>query len=1439
MSDTPLNTSVAEPPEMPGQPRTGRRRILWNTAGVAVALLAIVSVLAFWVHTQQFQDLVRSRLARQLQAVTGGRVEIGAFHWRPARLDAEARQIVIHGDEQPNEEPYARIEDLKIKFSILGILSPSIRLREIDVLRPRVHIIFYTDGATNQPRPTHPRKAGGNGIDTLFKLKVGRVDVEEGIVHLDNRADATDFQERYQPLDFRADDLGLKMDHVDATATGAERYHAELSARDLSLTREGMLHGKYPPVHGVLEASLDLERDAARLTQMRLTSKMKGAADRVLMVSGVLTRFSEPEWKADIRGDVELRMLDPVLGYDRVPEGVARLELSASGKGGDFRIDGGVNATRAAYVGTGVTARGVDLTSHVHADGNSLRITGVTARLAAGGDITGEVLLDHWLAPPSPAVVMAPPVPVTPPQPRRGLGMHSQPAPVPLGAKAHNTLVKKPKVDLPVDGRVNADFHNVSLDTILDIVSVPPYQRLGLASLVNGPAHATWTRGDANSLVVSSQLALLPSTHPGAGEAPAYGTIEGTYTQRTGSVDLRTLNVQLPASHVDAHGLLGAYPLSSPTALVMNFQSRNLGEFDTVFRDLGLERRGKAGTSALPLSLGGQAEFHGNWSGSLLLPRLQGNLTANDVTVELPGLEANGQPKTIHWDTVTAQGAYDAEHIAIVRADLRRGESHIEAEGTLTAAQAGPGGAKQGHAHGTPGFDAGSVLHARIQADKLSVADLQPLIGTDLPVSGTLDAQFTAEGPVRSAGGSGWLQLTNGAIEGEPVNSLRAQGSLAGKTLRFSSFTALLPSGTVTGSGSYGLETKQFELQARSAGLKLADIHSLHGPADVEGRLAFALTAGGTPGDPRVEGNASVAGLTIQGQALGSVTLTAHTADHVLVYDGDAHTEAALIKAHGQVEMKEPWVTRSRLEFSQVDAGAFFRMAHLQSVTAKSALAGFANVEGPLGRPAELRGDLRIEPSDMVVGGVHLRGEGPLHATLTQSRINLDPVHITGEDTDIRAQGAMELKDKYRLDFAGSGTVNLKLAQTLDPDLTASGMSTFQVEAHGPLSDPELRGRVLFQNGAVALEDLPNGLSQINGTLEFNQNRLEVKSLTAMTGGGQLSLGGYLAYQHGLYADLSATGRGVRIRYPEGVSSQADADLRLQGTQANLLLSGKVLLTRFSVSPDLDIASLAANTRNVQAIVPPDAPSNRVRLDVRIQSSPQLNFQNAYAKLAGDVDLRLRGTLASPSLLGRISVTEGNATIAGTRYELQRGEITFTNPVRIQPNIDLNATARVEDYDITLGLHGTPEKMGVSYRSDPPLPEADVVALLALGRTQSEQGLYTQQQQQSAGLSPSTDVLLGGALNATVSSRVQKLFGAGSVKVDPSYLGALGNSTTRVTVEEQLGRNVTLIYATNVDTSAQQLLQAEIAVNRHVSVQVTRDESGVFSMVIKAIRRYR
>jgi translocation and assembly module TamB len=358
----------------------------------------------------------------------------------------------------------------------------------------------------------------------------------------------------------------------------------------------------------------------------------------------------------------------------------------------------------------------------------------------------------------------------------------------------------------------------------------------------------------------------------------------------------------------------------------------------------------------------------------------------------------------------------------------------------------------------------------------------------------------------------------------------------------------------------------------------------------------------------------------------------------------------------------------------------------------------------------------------------------------------------------------------------------------------------------------------------------------MNGTLVFNEGRLDVKDLVATTGGGQLKIGGYLAYEKGLFGDLTATGDAVRVRL-YGLSSTANASLRLQGTPESMRLSGNVLVTRFGVGVDVDFSAFAS-AGGVSLPPAPDDPTNKILLDVHVTSAPQLDFQNSYAKLAGTVDLTVRGTVAQPTILGRIQITEGSATYLGTRYQLQRGSITFSNPVRIDPVIDLDASARVENYDLTIGLHGTTTSLRPTYRSEPPLTEADIFNLLALGRTQEESQLY-QQQQTQAGTDPTTNALLGGALNATVSNRVGKLFGGATVKIDPSFVGTLGNSAARITVTEPIAKQLTLVFASNVNQSAQQLIQLQYRINQSTSLVATRDENGVFSIVYKLRKRYR
>lgn len=1400
--------------------------------GAGAAILSAVAILGgyFLASSSSFENFVRRRVVAKLETATGGRVEIAGFHWHLLDLDAEASGLVIHGREARGEAPYAQVEHMHVRISVLGFFSPRIKLRDLEIIHPSFHLIVYPDGSTNQPQPRRQTRSSESGLDKLFDLQAGHLAIEQGTLDYENRAASFDFQNRYLRIDLAANDVSALLAYVPAAGANPESYRIEAGARDLRLTRGDAAHPLAQPTEGFLQATLDLTHNAAFLRSLRLTARSKDGSENTLTVSGSLTNFARPHWQAMTEGTLDMRLLEPVTGYPNSPEGLARLDLAAEGSEGEFRIDGAVHVDGGSYVGSGVDARGVGLDAHIHADPQQLLISSVTARLGRGGQMQGQVDLRNWLPPIPGATVMQAAEAQAPATRHFHFGRKPQPAPKPTPPPLHPL-----PADIPVNGKVTAQLENVTLDTVLDIVGEGPFQRLGLDERLNGPATATWTNGDTRTLAVDAKLRISPSSHAVAGEAPVNGMIEGTYTQRDGAVDLRTLDLNLPSSHIDAHGHLGAYPLASPTAIEVHAQSRNLGEFDTVLRDLGLRHNGKSGAAALPASLAGEADFSGTWSGSLADPHLAGSLKATNVSVQLPAnsSDKSAKPQLLHLDTIDASGSYSAARISIDHGQLTHGSAVLSLEGSLTSAQLVPG------APGKPNFDANSQVHARLNATRVAAEELLALLGQNLPVTGQLNAQIDANGPIRALDGSGWMELDHAVAYGEPLARIHAQGKIAGRVVELSSITVNGQAGRIAASGTYDLKSRQFQLSAQGAGIDISKVRRLQQTGtQITGKLGFTISGSGTPDAPRLQAQGTVNGLALGGEQVGSLHIAAHTVDHDLLYDLTTRFETASLTAHGQTALNGDYATQARLDFSQFNIAALLKMAHVSGLTGESALAGTINIAGPLAHPDQLHGDARIQNLAVTLSGVHLHSEGPVHAALANARILLDPLHVTGDQTDLRAEGSLDFKGNRRLDLAANGSINLKLAQTLDPDLTASGTTTFQVEAHGPLENPDLRGRIDFQNASLALEDLPNSLSQLHGTLEFNQNRLEVKSLTAMTGGGLLSVGGYLAYQHGIFADLSMSGKGVRIRYPEGVSSLADADLRLQGTQSNLLLSGNVMITRFTVSPDLDIAALATQAGKVQPVAPPDAPSNHVRLDVRVQSSPQLNFQNAYAKLAGDVDLRVRGTLATPSLLGRVSITEGSATIAGTRYELQRGEVNFTNPVRIEPSIDINATARVEDYDITLGLHGSLSKMAVTYRSDPPLPEADVVALLALGRTQNEEQIYGQQQERGAS-NPTTDVLLGGALNATVSSRVQKLFGAGSVKVDPTYLGALGNSTTRITVEEQLGKNVTLTYATNVNTTAQQLLQAEIAINRHVSLLVARDESGVFSMVVKATRRYR
>jgi translocation and assembly module TamB len=156
---------------------------------------------------------------------------------------------------------------------------------------------------------------------------------------------------------------------------------------------------------------------------------------------------------------------------------------------------------------------------------------------------------------------------------------------------------------------------------------------------------------------------------------------------------------------------------------------------------------------------------------------------------------------------------------------------------------------------------------------------------------------------------------------------------------------------------------------------------------------------------------------------------------------------------------------------------------------------------------------------------------------------------------------------------------------------------------------------------------------------------------------------------------------------------------------------------------------------------------------------------------------------------------------------------------------------------LTLDITGPFERLQFTYRSDPPLPTEDVLSLLALGYSRQQQEMAT-----AAGHAESTfgaSALLTEALSSQMTGRIQRLFGVSRIRIDPN-LGGPGNlSGARVTVEEQITRDLTLTYSTNTATSQYRVIQFEYSVNENLSLLGIRDQNGVFGIEIRHRQRFR
>ena len=164
-------------------------------------------------------------------------------------------------------------------------------------------------------------------------------------------------------------------------------------------------------------------------------------------------------------------------------------------------------------------------------------------------------------------------------------------------------------------------------------------------------------------------------------------------------------------------------------------------------------------------------------------------------------------------------------------------------------------------------------------------------------------------------------------------------------------------------------------------------------------------------------------------------------------------------------------------------------------------------------------------------------------------------------------------------------------------------------------------------DAAFRFRNVPNGLDQVTGVVRFDTNRATIEKLTAQTGGGDLSVTGFVGFGGPqLVYRLQGDVKRVRVRYPDEVSTTFDGKLAMSGTSSQSLLSGDITLARVSLQAQSDLGGLlAATARSAQSTPTQNAFLRGMQLNVHVVTAPDAELQTSLARdLQPQADLRIR-----------------------------------------------------------------------------------------------------------------------------------------------------------------------------------------------------------------------
>jgi translocation and assembly module TamB len=954
--------------------------------------------------------------------------------------------------------------------------------------------------------------------------------------------------------------------------------------------------------------------------------------------------------------------------------------------------------------------------------------------------------------------------------------------------------------------QLHASVQAISLGTAKAALQTASLKQIPIDGHINGTADAAWA-GSVQNIRAHSDIGLkaaLTSVSAGSAAVLLDGALHLSYDGRSSVATLTNTFVRTPQTRVEVNGTAG-----QRLNLKVQAHAADLREVDSLAAVFQNASAHASGTIASPTSidLAGAADLQVLIEGNMNDPRIHGQLNGRNLRVE------NTEWRSLQLGAEASKRGVSVQNGSLVNA--RQGSINFSLSSALS------------NWHYSPS----SAVNMQVMSRGLAIRQLLQVAKLDYPVSGNLSVDVSMHGSQLNPMGNGSVRLTQANVYGQQLQQFAVQFQGNGNALT-SALNVSMPAGSAKANLVFYPKNKGYDVQLDVPGVKLAQVQPIQERnLGIEGVVTATVSGRGTLDDPQLTATVQIPQLQIREANIFGIKADLNVASHKAQLALDSQVAQTFVQMRGTMELTSGHYMRATLDTKGMPIeGLLALYAPAKTNGPRGILELHASAEGPLNDTNRMQAQVIIPTLKADYQGLQIGNTRPIRIHYANSIVSLDPTEIAGTDTTLRLQGQLPLQGGAAVTLSAVGAVDMQLLRFFQPDLRSSGKLLLDVRGAGATAHPTLQGQLRLQNISLTTLDTPLGLQNLNGVLDVSNDQVNITQLAGEAGGGQISARGVIGYRPQLQMNVALQAKNIRVRYQDAIRTVLGGDLNLVGTSEAATLNGRILIDSLSFTQNFDLATLAGQVQSGPESSPSQSMADKIKLDIAVQTSRDLNLASSAVSLQGQANLRVIGTAGDPVIVGRTEFTAGDIFLMNKRYQIERGIIAFSNPSRTEPVLNVLLTTTINQYNLSLTFLGPLDKMQTSYVSDPPLPTADIINLIARGQT-------TQQAAASPSNFGASSLLAQGAASQ-VSSGVQKLAGLSSLSIDPTLGGNDSNPGARVAMQKRLTSSFLFTFATDVTSAQREIIQGEYQFNKHWSASVTRDENGGFAVDGKYRKRY-